>query len=228
MVRQLNLVPPAQPASANRATGPARGTDAPPNRAWARLATAAGPLQTKLTVNTPGDQHEQEADQIADQVLRMPDPQAAPLAGAEAAPQIQRLCSACGEEEKVQRELPQEDDEKKMQAKELSAGAVPEVGPQTEARIGAMQGGGAPLSPDLRSYFEPRLGQDLSAVRLHTGSEAQAAADEVQARAFTVGSNIAFGKSEFRPETDDGKRLLAHELVHTAQQGQTTELSSGD
>lgn len=188
------------------------GPSSSPNQIWSRLATPAGPLQAKLTVNTPGDVHEREADQVADQVLRMPDPQAAPLAGGDGAtPQIQRLCSACEEERKVQ---PKEE-----------PGAVPEVGPQTEARISAMQGGGAPLSPDLRSYFEPRLGQDLSAVRLHTGGEAQAAAAEVQARAFTVGPNIAFAPGQFRPQTADGKHLLAHELVHTAQQGQTSELA---
>jgi len=193
---------------------------APPNRVWSRLATAAGLLQAKLTVNTPGDMHEQEADHVADQVMRMPDPAVDQAAG----PQIQRKCAACEEEQKVQRALPQMEEEEKMQAKE-APGAVPEVGPQTEARIGAMQGGGTPLSPDLRGYFEPRLGQDLSAVRLHTGGQAEAAAGDVQARAFTVGPNIAFGPGEFSPETESGKRLLAHELVHTVQQGQTSDRS---
>jgi hypothetical protein len=187
----------APPATRNAADSPVANV---PNRAWSRLATAAGPLQAKLTVNAPGDAHEQEADRVADQVMRMP---AAP-------PQIQRMCPHCEEEQK-------------MQAME-TPGALPQVGPETEARIGAMQGGGAPLSTGLRGYFEPRLGQDLSAVRVHTGSQAEAAAGEVQARAFTLGPNIAFAPGEFRPETETGKRLLAHELVHTVQQGQTGEL----
>lgn len=187
--------PPARPQ--------AEGGGATPNRRWSRLLTVAGTLQAKLTVNAPGDAYEQEADRVADQVLRMPDGE---LAGvAPAAPGIQRMCAECEEE--------------KVQAKE-APGAVPAVAPETEAKIGALRGGGAPLSPDLRGYFEPRLGQDLSAVRLHTGGTAQAAAGEVQARAFTVGPDIAFGRGELRPETESGKQLLAHELVHTVQQGQ--------
>lgn len=218
MISSPNHLPPA-PAPTDR--GSERAPDAaatPVNRAWSRLATAAGPLQAKLEVNTPGDVNEQEADQVADQVLRWPDPQAS-LGPGVAPPQIQRMCPECEEEQKVQRELP---------AGNEAPAAVPAVGPETEARISALQGGGAPLSPALRGYFEPRLGQDLSAVRLHTGAQAEAAAGEVQARAFTVGPNIAFAPGEFRPETEGGKKLIAHELVHTVQQGQTTGLAGGE
>src|SRR6185295_17633424 len=62
---------------------------------------------------------------------------------------------------------------------------------------------------------------DLSAVRLHAGSDAAEAARSVQARAFTVGRDIAFAAGELDPESAGGKRLLAHELVHTVQQGAT-------
>ncbi len=101
----------------------------------------------------------------------------------------------------------------------------PAVSPATESQIGALHGGGQPLAPDLRGYFEPRLGQDLSAVRLHTGGQAAAAAGAVQARAFTVGPDIAFAPGQLDPGSESGKRLLAHELVHTVQQGQTSELA---
>src|SRR6185295_6852750 len=181
--------------SARSEAAPAASARAPAvNPVWHRLATSAGLLQAKLAVNAPGDAYEREADRVADQVLRMPDP-AAPGVSA-APPSIQRLCSHCEEEEKVQRALPKEEEEDKLERKETAAGAggsggagaVPTVSPRTESRIAALRsGGGAPLSPSLRSYFEPRFGRDLSSVRLHAGGEAAVAAREVRARAFTVG-----------------------------------------
>ncbi|HXU46560.1 MAG TPA: DUF4157 domain-containing protein, partial [Thermoanaerobaculia bacterium] len=141
---------------------------------------------------------------------------------------VQRKCAHCEEEEKVQRALPKAEEEDKLERKETAAGAggsggagaVPTVSPRTESRIAALRsGGGQPLPPSLRSYFEPRFGRDLSAVRLHAGGDAAEAAREVRARAFTVGRDVAFGAGEYRPESAEGKRLLAHELAHTVQQG---------
>lgn len=60
-----------------------------------------------------------------------------------------------------------------------------------------------------------QLGQALGAARLHTGPQAAAAADRLQARAFTVGNDVAFGAGEYAPSTPAGRRLLAHELAHT-------------
>ena len=68
--------------------------------------------------------------------------------------------------------------------------------------------------------MESRLGHDLSTVRVHTGSEAAAAAKGLDATAFTVANDIYFGDNAFRPGTADGSRLLLHELVHTLQQEQ--------
>jgi hypothetical protein len=78
---------------------------------------------------------------------------------------------------------------------------------------------GQPLDPATRATFERRFGRDLSAVRLHTGAEAATAATEVAARAFTVGQDITFAAGEYRPESPEGWKLLAHELTHTVQQG---------
>jgi len=59
---------------------------------------------------------------------------------------------------------------------------------------------------------------DLGSVRIHTNTEAAASARAVNARAYTVGQNIVFGPGEYRPESQEGRRLLAHELSHVAQQ----------
>ena len=58
----------------------------------------------------------------------------------------------------------------------------------------------------------------FSHVRIHTDSQAAETAKSINARAFTVGPNIAFGHGQYAPESAAGKRLLAHELTHTIQQ----------
>jgi hypothetical protein len=66
--------------------------------------------------------------------------------------------------------------------------------------------------------MEPRFGEDFSQVRIHTDRSAAQAADDLNARAFTVGRHIAFAPGEYRPETGSGRHLLAHELTHVVQQ----------
>src|SRR5262249_19490676 len=68
-----------------------------------------------------------------------------------------------------------------------------------------------------RAAFEPRLGLDFDDVRVHTSNPAFNAARALKAHAFTVGRDIAFASGKWAPETPEGKRLLAHELVHVAQ-----------
>lgn len=77
---------------------------------------------------------------------------------------------------------------------------------------------GQPLDKTTRSFMEPRLGQDLSNVRIHTDGKAAESAQTVNANAYTVGNHIAFNKSQYAPQTDSGKKLLAHELTHVVQQ----------
>jgi hypothetical protein len=82
------------------------------------------------------------------------------------------------------------------------------------------RGGGHPLDDEVRADMEGHLGADLSDVRIHTGAKAAASAQAVQARAYTVGSDVVFGEGGFSPGTPDGKKTLAHELTHVVQQRQ--------
>lgn len=66
----------------------------------------------------------------------------------------------------------------------------------------------------LRAPLRPRLRE----VRLHTDARAAGAAKAINARAFTIGSDIAFAAGQYRPATKDGDWLTAHELAHTVQQ----------
>jgi len=77
---------------------------------------------------------------------------------------------------------------------------------------------GQPLDDSNRTLMEQRLGFDFSSVRLHTNSDAARSASLLNARAYTLGRHIVFAAGEYCPGTADGKRLLAHELVHSAQQ----------
>lgn len=77
---------------------------------------------------------------------------------------------------------------------------------------------GRPLSPDVRSFFEPRFGHSFRDVRVHTGPAADEAAQTLGARAFTIGQDIGFKSGEYSTDTQEGKRLLAHELTHVVQQ----------
>lgn len=87
---------------------------------------------------------------------------------------------------------------------------------------------GRPLDADTRSTMERRLGTDLSHVRVHTDERAAASARAVNALAYTVGKSIVFGRGRYAPTDAEGRRLLAHELVHTVQQNRGGSGSIGD
>lgn len=91
-----------------------------------------------------------------------------------------------------------------------------------------IQSAGQPLSDSVRNYMEPRLGHDLSNVRVHTAPKATLSAKAVAAHAYTVGQHVVFGASEYRPETTPGRELLAHELVHTIQQQDVSRVARSE
>jgi hypothetical protein len=97
-------------------------------------------------------------------------------------------------------------------------GNFPDIPPRMDARIQSLRGSGHVLPEQLRSYFEPRFAYDFKSVRVHTDSDASETARAMNARAFTIGQDIVFGEREYSPETDAGRRLLAHELTHVMQQ----------
>jgi hypothetical protein len=92
------------------------------------------------------------------------------------------------------------------------------------------QGGGSPLSTDLRQDMEGRLGADFSDVKVHTDTKASDSARAVAANAYTVGNEIVVRQDRWSPETDDGKKTIAHELTHVMQQraGPVAGTSQGD
>lgn len=91
----------------------------------------------------------------------------------------------------------------------------------------ALASPGRPLEPTLRQDMEQRFGHDFSRVRVHSGAAAEQSAREVNANAYTVGHDIVFGADRFAPETQEGRRLLAHELTHVVQQSSADGIHTG-
>lgn len=88
----------------------------------------------------------------------------------------------------------------------------------------ALNSPGQALDPGTRAFFEPRLGRDFGDVRVHTDGTAAASARAVHAHAYTLGNQIVFNTGQYRPQTEQGQALLAHELTHVVQQRSDTKL----
>jgi hypothetical protein len=87
--------------------------------------------------------------------------------------------------------------------------------------------GGSALPANMQSRFGKSLGADVSGVRVHTGGESDKAARSRGARAFAQGNDVHFASGEYNPDTEEGKRLLAHEVAHTVQQQQSAPQEEG-
>ncbi len=157
------------------------------NQALQRLLRSGG-IQAKLSIGQPNDKYEQEADRVADQVMRMP-----------------KNSGVIGQSPEMSKKH------------ETVQGKTPDAGNGLESDIQSLRGYGRPLPESVRSYFECRIGHDFSRVRLHTNARAKQTAHKINARAFTLGQDIVFGANQYAPSTSAGRRLLAHELVHVSQ-----------
>ncbi len=92
--------------------------------------------------------------------------------------------------------------------------------PSLESSLNQSKGKGAPLPGDTRSFMENRFGTDFSNVRVHNDNSSAELNKQLNSQAFTAGNNIYFNQGKYNPDTSNGKKLLAHELVHVQQQNQ--------
>jgi hypothetical protein len=90
----------------------------------------------------------------------------------------------------------------------------------------ALRSQGTPIEAPIRERFESALGHDFSHVRIHVDGSAAESASAIGAVAYTVGGDVVFGAGRYAPETELGRRLLAHELVHVAQQSAASPTGS--
>ena len=152
---------------------------------------AVGAIQTKLSISQPGDVYEQEADRVAKQVICMP------------APGLNKRWNGDMPHPLVQRRA------------DSGSSRLTEAPPTVHEVLNSP---GQPLVAETRAFLEPRFEHDFSHIRVHTDEQAAMTANRLNARAFTIGRDIVFGGGQYALGTDQGKRLLAHELTHTIQQ----------
>src|SRR5258706_1080938 len=256
------------------------------------------PVQAKLSVSQPDDKYEQEADRVADDVMRTPEPtaagrpdgdenkpkpdvQAKPIAG-QITPLVKRQAepqpredegatlqleddeenevttgfqcrvepggSADGEgrideeeEEKrraglgrpgeqggsaLQRRGEEEEKEEEMIPTKRASGTASRVPRRIEQALESV-GGGDSLPAVTREFFESRFGHDFSRVRVHHDAGAAQLARTLHAQAFTRGEHVFFAAGRYVPQSDSGRRLLAHELTHAVQQAGHRPLAVG-
>ena len=187
-------------------------------------------IQPKLKINAAGDKYEQEADRIADQVTKT------------STPAIQRSCAKCKVEDEnliqrqslttaitplvkpvtkpvVQRKCAKCETEEEGMIQTKAFGNINGLASNTlTSQIRNTQGSGQGLDVGTRSFMESRFGTDFTKVKIHTDSQATQMNQELNAKAFTVGSDIYFNQGQYNPASTGGKHLLAHELTHVVQQ----------
>lgn len=168
-------------------------------------------IQPKLAISQPGDSYEQEADQVAEQVMRMPEPV------------IQRAYSACAAGGSACSKCETEKQSLVQHKTEKDLKSSPSVPDDLLRDLDPEQS----LDSAARAFFEPRFGYDFGDVRVHADTAAEQSALDVNAHAYTVGHNIAFGAGRFAPGTHQGRRLIAHELTHVAQQSGADGVRTG-
>jgi hypothetical protein len=161
-------------------------------------------IQPKLTINQPNDIYEQEADVVADRVMRMTDKAPNPLFFPPTPlSSIQRKCADCEEEEKVQ----------------MKGEAIASAGMTVPSSVNkAINSGGHPLDRSTKDFMEHRFGYDFANVQIHNDPLANQSSQEINALAYTQGNHVIFAPGQYQPDTNAGKRLLAHELTHVIQQ----------
>jgi hypothetical protein len=162
-------------------------------------------VQAKLTISQPGDEYEQEADRVAEQIMDTPHRKASP-------PTAQQLWR------------PDDTDSERNEAVLPRAGRV---NPAADSSIGVpyiirevLNSPGQPLDVTTRIFFEARFGYDFSQVRVHSDPKAADSARRLNALAYAAGRDVVFGAGQYAPGTGEGRRLIGHELTHVIQQDQ--------
>jgi N-acetyl-anhydromuramyl-L-alanine amidase AmpD len=200
-------------------------------------------VQPKLTIGAVNDPAEHEADRVADQVMRMAEPQQAAHAQLEHRSEVhEQLPGIQTKSPEVSNPTHPNEKEADEVARKVVGGQSAEIHgtggtvdrkgegsvrttPEFQSKLAISKASGRPLEDSMRSAMESKLDSDFGDVRVHTGNAAHAMSESINARAFTHGSDIYFRHGEYHPTAKLGKELLAHELVHTRQQREENDIN---
>lgn len=214
-----SLVPRQPRQSSHRATVPSNLLQ----RALGNQYLSSQHLQNlsidKHNISQPDDEYEQEAERVAERIMHMPDVSKLP----------DSVANTQHDKTEVEKQLDEEEPQLKPLETQMSPPAAPDE-PDDNGSNGSNNNGsnsnGEPLPVLIRQFFEPRFASNFNQVRIHTNHQANVFAASINAKAYTSGNNIVFGKGYFQPESYTGKHLLAHELTHVIQQNPKGSYSS--
>lgn len=173
--------------------------------------------QAKLRVGQAGDSYEQEADLVANRIMKMPGPNLQRHFGPEGIEQAKEHAKPLASQITVL--APGRMGSEGLSQTKEADGTVHGVNSGPEEQMLPMRGGGQPLPDSVRNFFEPRFGYDFSHVMVHTDARAAESARSINALAYTVGSDVVFDSGQYSPTMTSGRQLMAHELTHVVQQG---------
>lgn len=202
-----------------------------------KTSTPKQAIQTKLKIGQPGDKYEQEADVVADRVMRMSEVKSLRMQPSEEEEEmmqpklrmqveeeeepIQMMCNDCQIDKMVQKQ--EQEEEELIQPKSNGPQHNAEVDSALQTQINNSWGKGSALDDQTQSLMGSSFGTDFSHVKIHTDSKAHQLNARLNARAFTVGNDIFFNEGNYNPTNSDGKKLLAHELTHVVQQSNSAK-----
>jgi phage-related protein len=209
----------------------------------ARGGNSAFPvIRPKLSVDDTTDLYEKEADQMADAVME--NSGARPSPAASSPPETPASGSSSPA---MPYGLPGPSSARKPARSGAAISSLPraiapsgpmlapsgpirqkDISGETLSGISRSRGRGASLDPGSGALMEENFGTDFSQVNIHQGAEAAEMNRALGSRAFTVGNDVYFNAGEYRPGTEAGTHLLAHELTHVVQQGNSQEKSVAD
>jgi hypothetical protein len=169
-------------------------------------------IQQKLKVSQPGDEYEQEADRVAEKIVSMTNDNPIASTLSHKVEKIDRKCATCEMKEKEKKE-----EKLKISRKPSNTSILEESDEFSNETNNIRPDSGIPLDRNTRVFMESRFGHDFSKVRIHADEKAARSAQSVNALAYTIGNDIVF-EGQHLPESESGRKLLAHELTHVLQQ----------
>ncbi len=188
------------------------------------------PVQTKLKIGQPGDKYEHEADAVAEKVMQQGNTDTLRMQPLEEEEELMQMQPMNEEEEELQMKSEEsiqkfmfqkqsEEEEEPVQAKPLNSSQPVTPTDHIYSRINSSRDSGSSMDKNTMSFMQNRFGTNFGDVKIHTGNTAVQLNEQFNAQAFTVGNDIFFNNGKYNPVSFSGKRLLAHELTHTIQQG---------
>lgn len=164
-------------------------------------------IQAELQTDIHGDYFEQEADAMAERVMRF----------ADTASGINVLSTKVTNKSTQLKGNECEKENKLLKRKAADSVAV-KASPAFATALNESKKGGTAIAADTRRFMEHAFSKEFSDVRVHHNNLASAMNKDIHAKAFTHGRDIYFDDGQYAPGTAEGTKLLAHELTHVVQQ----------